>query len=231
MSHYTITWTGRVADMKVCHLNPPSREKLPGGMQWATASNCSAFKICLGVQIKTRISLSSSLERLSPACVPEHGNFLPNSKLSCEQSLHQWSPLGWDFLRAASESEALVAQFFIFRFRFHKCQLALQVFSARVCSFCSLSCTGVTSMIPLIFNSTLVSAFRRTWTYRKNWVSVCVIYLSGGPSSKTCNLIIFHMPSWELYYCYPACSAFPLPYPIKACSKMNLRLLKIHFLL
>lgn len=51
--------------------------------------------------------------------------FYPNSKLPCEPSLQQWCSLGWDFLRAASESEALVAQSFISRFHFHKYQFAL----------------------------------------------------------------------------------------------------------
>lgn len=184
MDNCTITWTGNVADLKVCHLDLPSREKLPGGMQWATASNCSACRICPSVQIKTRLSLSSSLERINPAWVPEHGNFLPirNSLVSnlCTSGPHQAKT----FSELHQSLRLLWPSLSSFAFTFTSvnlhCRLSLPEFAP--------SALYLVQVFPpwylCIFNSTLVSAFRRARTHRKNWVSVRVIYLSGGPSSE-----------------------------------------------
>lgn len=82
-----------------------------------------------------------------------------------------------------------------------------------------------------ISNSVTVSAFGMTQTNRKKNECLCVLFIEvESRAQKSCNLIIFHMLPWVLYYCYPACSTFPISCLIKACSEINLGLWKTEIL-
>lgn len=127
-------------------------------------------------------SLSSSPERPSTAWVPEHGNFLPiqNSLVSnlCTSGPH-WAET---FSELRQSLRLLWPRLSSLTFTFTSvnlhCRLSLPKFAPSAFYLAQMS----PSLYLCISNSTLVSAFRRTQAHRKNWVSVCVIYLRGGPT-------------------------------------------------
>ena len=165
--------------------------------------------------------------------------FLPNLKLWTV--LHQRSPLGWLRLSRSysmvwgSSSPVLASPF-----TFTHVRLALEsvdflwpllvplLFTLHMCYLHYSSC---------ISNSTLVFVSRITQTGENQ--CVCTehsiarhgIYLRRKPSPEDLQSDFSHMLLQEMDYYYPACSAFLIPCPIKACSEMNFELSKIDIFL
>lgn len=97
-------------------------------VSWLTASKHSAFRICPRVQIKAMLSPSSSLERLSIARVPQHGNFLSfrNSSMSnlCTSAATELTETCSELYQSLRLS---LPNFSSFSFHFHSCQICIVV--------------------------------------------------------------------------------------------------------